>query len=91
MPDEIDQEAKEAGEGAWIFLSHSNKDFEQVREIRNELEHRGHKPLMFFLRCLENDDARLPELLKEEIAARNWFILCHNPNAEASKAFKRKW
>ncbi|MDR3690911.1 MAG: toll/interleukin-1 receptor domain-containing protein [Fimbriimonas sp.] len=72
-------------EGAWVFLSHSNKDFDQVREIRNELERRGHKPLMFFLKCLESDDARLPELLKQEIAARQWFILCDSPSAQGSK------
>jgi hypothetical protein len=27
--------------GAWIFVSHSHRDLEQVREIRNELERRG--------------------------------------------------
>lgn len=85
MPDETKAEHKGSSEGAWIFLSHSNKDFEQVREIRNELERRGHKPLMFFLKCLESDDARLPELLKSEITARSWFILCDSPNAAASK------
>lgn len=73
------------GEGAWIFLSHSNKDFEQVREIRNQLEQRGHRPLMFFLKCLEVDDARLPDLLRQEIVARQWFILCDSPSARASK------
>jgi len=71
--------------GAWIFLSHSNKDFEKVREIRNELEKRGHKPIMFYLKCLENDDAMLPDLLRREIAAREWFILCDSPNAQASQ------
>ena len=71
--------------GAWIFLSHSNKDFEKVREIRNELEKRGHKPIMFYLKCLENDSATLPDLLRREIAAREWFILCDSPNAQASQ------
>ena len=85
MSNETTAEHDAGGEGAWIFLSHSNKDFEQVREIRNELERRGHKPLMFFLKCLESDDARLPELLKSEITARSWFILCDSPNAAASK------
>ena len=78
-------ESKQTGEGAWIFLSHSHKDFEKVRQIRNEMERRGHNPLMFFLKCLESKDARLPELLKAEITARNWFILCDSPNAAASK------
>ena len=72
-------------QGAWIFLSHSNKDFEQVREIRNELEKRGHKPIMFYLKCLESDNAMLPDLLRREIAAREWFILCDSPNAQASQ------
>lgn len=71
--------------GAWVFLSHSNKDFEQVREIRNELEKRGHKPIMFYLKCLESDNAMLPDLLRREIAAREWFILCDSPNAQASQ------
>jgi len=31
---------------------------EKVREIRNELERRGHNPLPFFLKCLEDDDER---------------------------------
>lgn len=84
MPDETKAEQKGGGEGAWIFLSHSNKDFEKVCEVRNELERRGHKPLMFFLKCLESGDARLPELLREEIAARHWFVLCDSPNAQAS-------
>ena len=75
----------DSGQGAWIFLSHSNKDFEKVREIRNELEKRGHKPIMFYLKCLENDNAMLPDLLRREIAAREWFILCDSPNAQASR------
>ena len=85
MPNETNQQSEATGEGAWVFLSHSNKDFEKVREIRNELERQGRKPLMFFLKCLESGDARLTELLKQEIAARHWFILCDSPNAQASK------
>jgi len=70
--------------GAWIFLSHSHKDLEKVRFIRNELEHWGHNPLIFFLKCLEDDNAELPDLIRREIVARQWFILCNSPNAEAS-------
>lgn len=77
--------ASKRPDGAWIFLSHSNKDFEKVREVRNQLEELGHRPLMFFLKCLESGDARLPELLKQEITARQWFVLCDSPNAQASK------
>lgn len=85
MPSEEINDSKEDGEGAWVFLSHSHKDFGKVCEVRNELEKVGHRPLMFFLKCLENNDTRLPALIKEEIEARNWFILCDSPNAQASK------
>ncbi len=34
---------------AWIFVSHSNKDLEAVRRIRNEVENRGANPILFFL------------------------------------------
>lgn len=72
-------------QGAWIFISHSHRDLENVRQIRNELERRGHNPLLFFLKCLENDDARLPELIREEIRAREWFILCDSPHSKSSR------
>ncbi len=70
--------------GAWIFLSHSHKDLAQVRRIRDELERRGHNPLIFFLKCLEDDESELPELLRREIKARTWFILCDSENSRAS-------
>ena len=37
-----------------------------------------------FPQVLESEDARLPELLKQEIAARPWFVLCDRPNAPAA-------
>jgi hypothetical protein len=36
--------------------SHSHRNLEKVRRIRNELKRRGHNPLLFFLKCLEADD-----------------------------------
>ena len=30
-------------DGAWIFLSHSNDDWDQVRTVRNLLEEKGQK------------------------------------------------
>jgi len=56
--------------GAWIFVSHSHRDLEKVRPIRHELERRGYHPLLLFLKCLADNDARLPALLREEIQAR---------------------
>jgi|SRR6266850_1634693 len=70
--------------GAWIFVSHSNHDIEKVRRVRNALEDRGHFPLLFFLRSV-TDDSELDTLLKREIQARTFFLLCDSPNASASR------
>ena len=69
--------------GASIFVSHSSKDWVKVREIRNFLEKEGHYPLLFHLKCIE-DNHELNELLKREIDARNWFVLCDSQNARNS-------
>lgn len=74
----------EDDEGAWIFVSHSHRDLERVREVRNILEGRGHNPLLFFLKSLSDDD-ELEELIKQEIEARTWFILCDSQNAQESR------
>ncbi|MCE5237948.1 toll/interleukin-1 receptor domain-containing protein [bacterium] len=73
-----------APEGAWIFVSHSHRDLEEVRRVRNALEAKGHNPLLFFLRCLD-DNAELDDLIRREIEARTWFLLCDSPNARNSK------
>ena len=69
-----------------MFVSPSHGDLEKVRRIRNELERRGHNPLLFFLKCLEADDARRPELIRDEINARTFYVLC---NTRASR--RPKW
>lgn len=71
-------------DGFWVFVSHSTKDFEQVRLVRNALEDSGFRPILFYLKCLE-DDSEVVDLVKREIDARNRFILCDSPNAQASK------
>jgi hypothetical protein len=71
-------------QGAWIFLSHSHRDIEQVRWVRNLLEDRGHNPLMFFLKGID-DDSELDYLIRREIEARDWFLLCDSENARASR------
>ena len=48
------------------------------------LEKRKFKPLMFFLKCLEND-TEIDSLIKREIDCRYRFILCDSANAQASK------
>src|SRR5271165_1148849 len=72
------------GYRSWIFVSHSHKDFEAVRKVRNALEERGHFPLLFFLRCL-TDESELESLLRREIEARDFFLLCNSENAADSR------
>lgn len=67
----------------WVFLSHSNKDYEKVRLVRNMLEEQSLRPLMFFLHCL-NDDDEIDSLIKREIDCRTRFILCDSENARKS-------
>lgn len=76
-------------QGAWIFLSHSHNDFDKVRQLRNQLETHGHHPLMFFLKCL-GDDSEIDDLVRREIQARSWFILCDSPNSRSSHWVKEE-
>ena len=69
---------------AWVFVSHSNKDFAKIIQVRNKLESLNYKPLLFFLKCLDND-TEIFELIKREIKARDRFILCDSPNSRSSK------
>lgn len=73
----------ESHEGAWIFVSHSHRDLHEVRRVRDALEAEGHQPLLFFLKCL-SDDAELEDLIRREIQARQFFVLCDSPNARGS-------
>ena len=67
-----------------IFLSHSHKDVEKVRKIRDILEIIGCEPLMFFLKCLDDDNDKLEDFIKREIDARNIFLYCKSKNSERS-------
>lgn len=73
----------------WTFLSHSNKDYEKVRQVRNMLEEQGLRPLMFFLHCL-NDDDEIDELIKREIDCRTRFILCDTDESRKSAWVQRE-
>lgn len=68
----------------WVFLSHSNEDYEKVRIVRNLLEEMHFRPIMFYLLCL-NDEEEVSDLIKREIDARTRFILCDSENAKKSK------
>lgn len=69
---------------AWVFISHSNKDFEKIVQVRNKLERLHYKPLLFFLKCLD-DDSEIFDLIKREIKARDRFILCESENSKNSE------
>lgn len=67
-----------------IFLSHSSRDLEVVRKIRDSMEVLGFDPLMFCLHCLDDNKDTLEDFIKQEIDARNVFVYCKSPNAESS-------
>ena len=73
----------------WIFLSHSSEDFNKVRKIRNYLEEKSYRPLMFYLKCLESDE-EIYDLITREIDVRARFILCDSKNARGSDWVKRE-
>ena len=73
----------------WVFLSHSNKDFDKVRILRNKMEERGMRPLMFFLKCLDSAPETF-ELLKREIDVRPRFFLCDSKNSRSSEWVQRE-
>lgn len=77
---------KDSNNEIWVFLSHSNKDYEKVRQVRNMLEEQSLRPLMFFLHCLndDDDDDEIDSLIKREIDCRTRFILCDSDNARKS-------
>ena len=73
----------------WIFLSHSSEDFNKVRKIRNYLEEKSYRPLMFYLKCLESDE-EIYDLITREIDVRTRFILCDSENARSSEWVKKE-
>jgi len=75
--------------GGWIFVSHSTKDIDAVYRVRDVLETRGHHPLLFFLRCLTEED-EIDNLITREIEARNFFLYCDSPNARGSAWVQRE-
>ena len=60
--------------GGFLFISHSHKDMDKVRQLRNNLEDEGYEPLCFYLKALDDSEEELDDLIKREIDAREWFI-----------------
>ena len=75
---------KSKGEGGDVFISHSHKDFEYVRLVRNSLEEDGFSPLCFYLKCL-SDEEEIVDLIKREIDVRSIFIYVDSENARKSR------
>lgn len=73
----------------WVFVSHSNKDYKKVRKVRNALEEWNFRPLLFFLKCLE-EDGEVSELIKREINCRTRFLLCESYNTNNPQGWVQK-
>ncbi len=71
----------------WVFLSHSSKDYEQVKVIRDYLELNNFNAIMFYLHSFndEEKEKQITELVLNEIDARNIFVSCNSHNADISK------
>ena len=71
----------------WVFLSHSSKNYQQVLKIRNYLEETGFNPIMFYLKIFDNESKQDEswKLIKQEIDARNIFVICNSKEANESK------
>lgn len=68
-----------------IFLSHSHKDIDIVRKIRDILELINCDPILFYLKCLDEDNDELESFIKREIESRNIFIYCKSKNSQNSR------
>lgn len=77
----------------WVFLSHSSKDYESVKLVRNYLEDNGFSALMFYLKCLEdkNDEKLVQDIIKWEIESRNIFVLCNSEEAKSSDWVRKEF
>lgn len=73
----------------WVFLSHSHEDYEKVRKVRDMLEDQHMRPLMFFLKCL-NDHDEIDSLIKREIDCRTRFVLCDTEESRKSAWVQRE-
>ena len=73
----------------WLFVSHSHKDLDTVRFVRNILEEYRFNPLLFYLKCIDDDD-ELDSLIKREIDSRPYFLLCNSKNARNSRWVKEE-
>lgn len=70
----------------WVFLSHSSKDYNEVKIVRDYLEEHSFNALMFYLKCLDYDPTgdETQKLIYREIDARNIFVLCNSQHAQSS-------
>ena len=81
----------------YVFISHSSKDILKVRNIRNTIENEGANPILFYLKCLDNDspnseeEALLKALISKEIKARRKFILCESKHTQRGKSKYIDW
>jgi len=71
----------------WVFISHSSKDYEDVKIVRNYLEESGFSALVFYLKSLEDPKKRdlTQKLINWEIEERNIFVFCQSKFSKSSE------
>ena len=60
------------------------------RKLRDILEYLECEPLLFYLKCLDDNDTELQTFIKREIEARNIFLYCKSHNSESSSWVKKE-
>ena len=68
---------------ATVFLAHSSLDIKEARRVRNLFEERDHDVLLLKL-SQQMTEEYLRELLVREIQARDWLVMLHSANTDAS-------
>ena len=86
--DLLTNDCEETRSNGYVFVSHNHKDIKIVRSIRNQLEQGGFEPILFYLKCMDTENADtqlLKQLIHHEIEVRKWFLYIDSINARQSK------
>jgi hypothetical protein len=89
MNGEVTYRGGRDGDDAVGFVSHASADLAKVRRVRNFMEENGAAPILFHLKALTEPERFWP-LIEEEIAARNFFLLCDSDSARRSPWVQRE-
>ena len=74
-----------------VFLSHSSKDIEKVRRIRDILEALDYEPLLFCLKCLDDDNENLETFIKKKLSLEIFLFIVKVKTRRNPLGYKKKY